>query len=283
MKPCDLQIHTTASDGKFSSREIVDLALKKEIKVIAITDHDTISGLNDAIEYANGKNIEIVPGVELSCHEDFFTGTIDVLGIFIDHKNSELEDFLKECREERANEKKEIIKKLNALGYAVTFGELLKEGGESLGRPSLARILIRKYPEKFSTISEVFDALIGDGKPAFVLRKNTSMRKAINLIKKAGGISILAHPGRYFGGIEDIIDRFVGDGGNGIEVDYPYDKILKIDKEKSNGINENLREIAKEKGLLVSGGSDFHDFERGNEIGDGGINVEELNLIKQHL
>ena len=94
-KQIDLQIHTTASDGAFSPLEIIDIALKKGMKTIAITDHDTISGLKEAVEYINDKNIEFVPGVELSCHENFYPKTIDVLGLFIDYNNKDIRDFIK--------------------------------------------------------------------------------------------------------------------------------------------------------------------------------------------
>lgn len=277
MKKIDLQIHTTASDGKSSPSEIIRLAINKGMKAIAITDHDTISGLREAMEYKKDKNIELVSGIELSCHEDFYQKTIDVLGLFIDYKNKELKEFIKKSQDDRIEEKKEIIKKLNNLGYKITFDELIQESGESLGRPIIGRILVRKYPEEFSTVDDVFQKLIGEGKPAFVPRPKVSMKKAVEIIKRAEGISILAHPGRYGNSFKEIIIKFEQDGGDGIECDYPYEKIIGI----SDNINKRLRKIAEEKDLLISGGSDFHDLERGSEMGDCGLTDEEFYKLKQ--
>ncbi|MEK6873875.1 MAG: PHP domain-containing protein [Nanoarchaeota archaeon] len=278
MKEIDLQIHTNCSDGAFSPKEIVDLAIKRGMKAIAITDHDTISGIKEAINYSKNKDIDFISGIELSCHEPFYSRTIDILGLFINHEDKELNNFIKKCQNDRVNEKKEIIKKLNNLGYKITFEELIKGSGDSLGRPIIGKILVRKYPEEFSTVEDVFQKLIGDGKPAFVPRPSTNMEEAVQIIKKAKGISILAHPGRYGNFVFEIIDKFVEAGGNGIEVDYPYNKLLGI----SDLINDKLREIAKQKGLLVSGGSDFHDFERGPLIGDAGLTEEEFNILKEY-
>lgn len=275
MKKIDLQIHTNNSDGAFSPKEIVDFAIEKNMQVISITDHDTISGLKEAIDYSSDKNIIFIPGVELSCHEPFYSKTIDILGLFINPDSKELNDFILKCRVDRVNEKKEIIKKLNNLGYNLSFDELLKESGESLGRPVIARMLLKKYPNKFSSVDDVFNKLIAEGKPAFVLRPKTPMKQAIDIVDKAGGISILAHPGRYGNYLNEIIDKFKEGRGNGIEVDYPYNKILGID----DNVNLRLREIANKKNLLMSGGSDFHDFKRGSEIGDGGLTKEEFNLL----
>lgn len=279
MKKIDLQMHSIASDGTFSPKELVDLAIKKGMRAIAITDHDTISGLDEAIEHAKNKDIEIVPGVEISCSESEFKPTIDVLGLFIDHKDPDLNVFLDKYKEERVNEKKKIIEKLNSLGYEITFQELLEEGSDSLGRPSIARILIRKYPEKFQTIPQVFDKLIGKGKQAFVPRKKSTLKEAIEVIKKAGGISILAHPGRYLDESYKIIEHFIESGGKGIEIDYPYQKICGIDDK----INQEFLEIARSRNLIVSGGSDFHDLKRGSEIGDAGLSEEDFEKMKSSL
>ena len=282
MKNIDLQMHTTASDGKFSPAEVVELAVKKGMRAIAITDHDTVSGIAEALRVCKEHHITLVEGVELSCQEAQFKGTIDVLGLFIDHQSKELNEFIQKCRTDRVIEKREMIEKLNALGYAITFEELYAIAGESLGRPHVAKVLIKKYPEEFSSIEDVFQKLIGDNKKAFVFRKKTSIKEAIDVVKAAHGIAILAHPGRYRE-FEKVVDFFAQCGGDGIEVDYPYDKILKIDAQKNMQINAKLREIAQQKKLLCSGGSDFHDFERGSEIGDGGVTDEEFAALQKYV
>src|SRR3972149_6720585 len=102
-------MHTTSSDGSLSPSQVVDLAVKKGMKAIAITDHDTLSGLKEAVEYATGKNLEVVEGVELSCHELFYPKTIDVLGLFVSYKSKDLNNFLEKCRQDRVTEKQEMV------------------------------------------------------------------------------------------------------------------------------------------------------------------------------
>jgi len=279
MKKIDLQIHSTASDGKFSPSDVVDMAVERGMEAIAITDHDTVSGLDEASIRAKERGLELVSGVEISCSISELNCVVDVLGLFIDYKNEELRKVLDGVKKDRVEEKKEIVKKLNELGYEITFNELLKEAKDSLGRPHIAKILARKYPEKFKDINDAFDKLIGNGKPAFIERPRISIKKTIDIIKKAGGISILAHPGRYFNEDDKIIEKFISAGGKGIEVNYPYDKILKIDKD----LNPKYRKIAEEKGLLMSGGSDFHRKDRGSEIGDGGLERDEFEKLKSNV
>ena len=282
MKKIDLQMHTTFSDGKFSPQEVIDFALAKGMEAIAITDHDSVKGIVPALAYCKNKPIIFVPGIELSCRENFYEGTIDVLGLFIDHTNTALEKFIARDKERRIIEKKEIVTKLQKLGYQITFDELTKESGESLGRPIIARMLVKKYPDTFKTVNEVFANLIGEGKPAYVYREKASIKGAIAVIHEAGGISVLAHPGRYGESTDKIIRKFIDDGGKGIEVYYPYKKIFKISIEQEEALIKKFSGIAKKENLLVSGGSDFHDFERGTEIGDGGISREEFKKFSHY-
>jgi adenylyl-sulfate kinase len=279
----DLQIHSTYSDGKFSPKEILDMALERGMKAIAITDHDTIGGIEEAIEYCKDKDIEFVSGVELSCKEEFYSGTIDVLGLFIDSENEDLRRFIKKDQKNRYNEKKEMIEKLKGLGYEISFNELLEKSGDSLGRPAIADILFKRYPEKFSSSKEVFEKLIGEGRPGFIHRDKVRIKDAVNIINKSGGVSVLAHPGRYIVNVDKVIDKFVENGGEAIEVNYPYKDLLRIGEEVENGWIEMFKKVAENRGLLISGGSDFHDFDRGSRIGDSGLSIEEFKMLKRGL
>ena len=271
-------MHTTASDGELSPQQLIDYALKRGVEIIAITDHDEIKGIDEALEYAKHKNITVVPGIEVSCFQEYFFSEIDVIGLFIDHKSEAIQQLSVKFKEFRAEEKKEMIKKLNSLGYDITFEELLKKVNGSIGRPHIAKVLIEKYPNQFSSINDVFDKLIGKGKPAYAQRKKLSIKDAVGIIQTAGGIAILAHPGRYRKNeMLEIISIFSLAGGDGMEADYPYEQLMKT----SNLINLELRALAGEKNLLISGGSDFHDMERGSEIGDAGVNKDEFKLLKQ--
>jgi predicted metal-dependent phosphoesterase TrpH len=204
MKQIDLHIHTNASDGDYSPKEIIDLAIQKRMKIIAITDHDTISGLEEAIFYSKNKPIELILGIEISCEEKDIKH-IHILGIFMDSKNKELNEFL-------------------------------------------------------------------------LLQKKPSIDKAISLIKKSGGIPMLAHPGVYGNKMEEIIKMFIESGGKVMELNYPYDKIYGLDKQL---ILKKIKEIIDKEKLFISGGSDFHDKERGTEIGEEGISDEEFLILKK--
>ncbi|MBI5392775.1 PHP domain-containing protein [Candidatus Woesearchaeota archaeon] len=284
MKKIDLHMHTTASDGELTPKKLVASALQKKMKAIAITDHDEVKGIDEALEYARGKGIEVISGIEISCLEKEFVSEIDIIGLFIDHKSNAIQKLSERFKQDRVEEKKEMVIKLNALGYAITFEEVLQKVNGSIGRPHIAKILIEKYPDKFITINHVFDTLIGKGKPAFVQRKKLLIQEAVDIIKQADGISVLAHPGRYAKNeMQKIIERFAESKGIAIEADYPYDKIMKTSNAANLELNLQLRKIAKEKNLLVSGGSDFHDKERGSEIGDAGLEEKEFALLRTAL
>ena len=283
MSLIDLHTHTIASDGILSPKELVDLAIQNKLKVIAITDHDTIAGVNGAVEYSKDKNIQIISGIEIGCDE-FEKGYLDVhiVGLFVDYKNKELEKLVEKLNKAREIQKKLIIKKLNELGYEITFEELKKEAKGTFGRPHIARILIKKYPEKFSEIKEVFEELLERYGKAYVIREKPKIKEAIGIIKNAGGFAILAHPGVFNKkDLPELIEYFIKCGGEGIEADYPYDKIYMFAQDQSLAMDKYIRKIAKEKKLFISGGSDFHDKKRKTYLGEHGISEEEFNKINQ--
>lgn len=257
----DLHTHTNASDGEFPPEKLIDLAIKSGLKTIAITDHDTINSCQKAVECAKNRDIEVIPGIEISCYEEEKGWVeIHILGLFVDYKNSELIRFCQNIKEERIKQKKKMIKKLQDLGFDITFEEAIKSAGYSFGRPHLAKILIQKYPNKFPNTKEVFNQLLGKGKSAYVERSDKiRIKEAIGIIKKAEGIPILAHPGVYEK--EDaftLIDCFIQSGGQGLETYYSYDLVNGLTKEESDKKNRLFRKYAEEHNLLQSGGSDFH-------------------------
>jgi len=264
----DLQSHTIASDGELTPEELVELAIKKKLSAVAITDHDSVGSLKKAIVYSKGKKIEIIPGVELSCDDPLFDyEKIDVLGLFIDYNNNKLADLIAHINDCREENKKQIIKKLNGFGYEIDYESVKKTVGGTFGRPHIAKYLIKKYPGKFSSVREVFDKLIGRGKKAFVKPGGrVSIADAIMTIKQAKGLSILAHPGIYPRGHSlRLIDYFAANGGDGIETYYPYHIIcpeLKIDRNGNEKLIKFYKAIVKSKNLLESGGNDHHDMYR---------------------
>lgn len=277
----DLHCHTIASDGECTPKELVDLALKKNLNTIAITDHDSVGSIKQAAEYSKDKPIEVIPGIELSCDDPLFDfDKIDVIGLFIDYSNKPLIKLIKHINETRNQNKKEIINKLNKLGFEINYEEVKKQAKGTFGRPHIAKHLLKKHPERFTSVNDVFDKYLGQGKPAFVKTTNrVSINKAINIIKGAKGLSFLAHPGIYpKGKSAKLIDYFVFNGGDGIETYYPYHVIcpnLCLDAKGNEQLIQFFKEIAKSKNILESGGSDYHGKYR-STLGE--TNMPDLTL-----
>ncbi len=257
MNYIDLHTHSTASDGKLSPSELVKTAKSAGLKAIALTDHDTIHGIDEFIEAGKVESIETVPGVEIEVQaEDKGFLDIHILGLFIDQKNKSLNELLDFSLGERVKQKKLIVEKLNNLGYSITFDEVLSIVKKEVGRPHIAKVLLKNHPDKFSSISDVFDKLIERDKPAYVPRLATvSFDWAIKSIHSSGGLAILAHPFCNKNPF-NVLDYFVSCGGDGVETVYCYKEDIKRNISRSE--QKMLLDLVKSKKLLESGGSDFH-------------------------
>jgi predicted metal-dependent phosphoesterase TrpH len=250
MSVFDLHIHTTASDGTMSPAEIVRYAKEKGLRVIAITDHDTIEGLQEGIQEGNKAGVEVIPGVELSA--DAPKGTMHLLGYYIDPACSELADNLKVLQQARMERNLKIVEKLRGLGIPIELSEVkaAPEHGQ-IGRPHFAYTMVQKgYAHN---IQDAFDRYLGKGRPAYVEKFRFSPEEAMRFIRKAGGITILAHPFTLNQpqpeDLDALIGELKGEGLDGIEVYYP---------EHSDGQRKLYRSVAQKYGLVISGGSDFH-------------------------
>jgi len=243
----DLHIHTTASDGRLSAVGIIEQALQAKLSYIAITDHDTVDGLLQlrSIPQAIPANLVVIPGIELST--DLSEYEAHILGYFIDIFNVELRDQLELLKIHRHERAKEIIVKLNKLGYVINYDRVLELAGEvtSIGRPHIAKALVEKA--YFPTVSDVFTTLLNKNGPAYVPHYKLTPKQVIDLIKRAGGVSILAHPGLI--GNDRIVLDIIHSGIQGLEVYHP-----KHDEEQ---IQKYLG-IANKHELIITGGSDFH-------------------------
>lgn len=245
----DLHTHTTASDGILTPLEIVDHALKAGLNGLAITDHDTINGLDKALKYKEQNNIpvDVIPGIEMNT--DYDNEEIHILGYFVDYYNKRLVERLDEIKEARYERASKMIIKLKKLGFSLEFEEVKRIAHDDLiGRPHIAQALIQKG--YVFSIKEAFTKYIGKGKPAYIPRYKFLPEEAINLIKTSGGISILAHPGLI--NDQKLIDNVIKMGIEGIEVFYP--------EHSNEQINKYLMLTTKNH-LLVTGGSDFHGLE----------------------
>ncbi len=238
----DLHSHSTASDGEYPPREVAQRAAGAGVGVWALTDHDTVSGLEQALAAARPHSIRFVPGIELSCFLD--RREIHMLGHFVDPEHPTLkrfEDFLADKRRERMQE---IVRRLAALGVHVTVDEIVAySGGKTIGRPHISRALVeRGY---VATVKEGFDRYLGEGKPAYVQRFRLEAEEAIRLIASAGGVTTVAHPGVKRGDLKRLREA----GLAGVEVFHP---------DHNPSVREKYRRIADELDIVATSGSDFH-------------------------
>jgi predicted metal-dependent phosphoesterase TrpH len=254
----DLHTHTNFSDGILSPEELVEKALKKNINILSITDHDNVSAIEVALKAGKKHDIEIVPGIELSA--DFQGKEVHILAYFIDYKNKILKDYLENFREIRINRIKEMLKILKTEGIDLTYNDVLKSseinGKASIGRPHLAKALMNEKHVK--TIGEAFMKYIGDDKPAYVKKQNPSLKEVFHLINSIGGLSFLAHPGRTFRDVE--LGEFLDAGLDGIEVLHPS---------HSKDDAKYYSELASQFFLLESGGSDYHGISSNDNLNFG--------------
>jgi predicted metal-dependent phosphoesterase TrpH len=240
----DLHSHTTASDGALSSRELVRLAAKQGVRVLAVTDHDSVSGLPDAIDEAARHGLEIVPGLEINC--DVEGAEIHILGYCVDWQAEWFETFLVGQRAERAARVHRIVERLGELGLPLTADEVFaicREG--SPGRPHVAQAMVNRGYVK--SVREAFDRYLRSGGPANVPRRRLTPVEAVQVIRRAHGVPVLAHPG--LANRDELIPELVHAGLAGIETFYP---------EHSAGQIEAYRAICRERDLVATGGSDFH-------------------------
>lgn len=246
----DLHIHTNHSDGFYSPEEIVLKAKENELEAISITDHDNLSGINDAIEKGNEIGIEVIPGLEIS--SDIKDREIHILGYFIQTDSQELERYLNFFRVERLKRATRIVNKLNLLGISLSIDDVMEVAKNSaVGRPHIAQAMLNRG--LISSYYEAFNKYIGNGGPAFEKKVHISPQSAFKIISDAGGLSFIAHPGYME---ESLLKELIDEGVDGIEV---------IHSSHSQHQVRFYRGIVNEYFLLECGGSDFHGGKRNDE------------------
>lgn len=245
MLKVDFHVHTTSSDGVISPMEVVQRAHKNNVKYLAITDHDTLSGLNEAFEESLKYDITLIPGIELSTQHN--NESIHILGFFKDdsYKNEELINELVKIKAHRIIRAKRIVHKLKEIfNIEVNFDKIFKESKDTIARPHIAREIIKcGYPY---TVDEVFDNFIGKSCKAYVPTLKLSTIDGLKLLKKYNAIVFLAHPKLIF---NSSIDEFLEMNFNGVESIYYQN----TDEE-----NHKFIKLANENNILISCGSDFH-------------------------
>jgi predicted metal-dependent phosphoesterase TrpH len=244
MRLIDLHAHTTASDGTLSPIELVRLAKRQGLSVLAVTDHDTLAGIPEALGEGERVGLQIVPGVEVTT----YVGDLEIhlLGHFVDPDDSGLADFLAPSRADRVERIRRMIDKLWALGLPLDLEEVLAEAtGSSVGRPHLAQVMVKRG--YVASVQEAFDRYLATGRAAHVERAGTPASEAIAALKRAGGVPSLAHPGVY--GRDEMISQLVEQGLMGLEVQHP---------DHDGDATFRYERLRLKYGLLAVAGSDYH-------------------------
>lgn len=251
----DLHTHTHYSDGVHSPEELVIKAKNAGIHYLAVTDHDNVDAVEETIEHGKRLGVEIIPGCEISSEHN--GKETHILAYFIDYKNEELLDYLRNFRKERVKRAEKIVQKLNEMKIPVQLSEVLKhvKGNGSVGRPHIAIALVEG--DHVDNYYEVFNNYIGDDKPAYVKKPNISSCDAIKLINRCGGLSFIAHPGKNLRDSNTLFE-LIESGIDGIEVVHPSHTDYDI---------EYFSSITGQYFLLESGGSDYH----GGRINDDSV------------
>ncbi len=250
----DLHAHTTASDGQLSPPELVHLARQCKLDVVAITDHDTTSGVLPAQLAALG-DIEVIPGIELGARDA--THHVDILGYFIDDKHPGLQQRLEQFRMDREQRARTIVDRLAQQGTPVNWERVVVLAhGDNVGRPHIAQALVEAGHAR--SMTEAFEHYIGSKSQAYVPRQTIAPAEAIDLIHAAGGVAVLAHP-VFVRDFPAAVADFVAVGLDGIEVYYP---------DHTPEIEAQARALAERYQLIMTGGSDFH-----------GLNVPDKGML----
>ena len=270
MITADLHIHTNFSDGLNSPEEILEIVKEKQLKVFSISDHDNIGGYLYLDKILNEDDPELIPGVELSAGQG--AEDIHILGYFFDSSSDELNSALRLFRDKRNQRGVDMLNKLKEQGINIPH-ELVKEfaGLSAIGRPNVADAMVKV--KAVNSFAEAFDKYIGYSCPAYVPKHNITPKEAIELIHRAEGLAILAHPG--IAGAGSHIDEFLSYGIDGIEVYHPM---------HNSRLQKSYKDFAEKKDILITGGSDFHGRQgKHGQIGSMSIPDNTLTLMKERL
>ena len=254
----DLHFHSTASDGVFSPTELARLLQKADVTCIALTDHDTVAGLPEMTGAAYDRGLAFIPGVEISTEGET---DVHILGYGVKYDDEKLLSLLHSMEEERVQRFFKMGHKLESLSFPLPLDEIFAQAGKSIGRPHLARAMVKAG--YVASVQEAFARFLGDHCPAYIPRENIPASHAIRLLRECGAIPVLAHPGLLHWPTErllPLLNAWQDAGLMGLEVYHPAHQ----------GAFSQWDKLARKRGLIVTGGSDFHaenDGRHGN-LGD---------------
>lgn len=245
----DLHSHSTASDGSYSPSALVALALERGLVALALTDHDSISGLPEAEAAAAGSGLRLIRGVEIEIA--FAPGEFHLLGLRLGSLDGEIAEAMVRLARSRDERNKRIIWRLNNEGIPATMEELREEaGGGQAGRPHIAALMVRHKAVK--TRQEAFDKYLAKGRPFYETKDCLELSEAMRIVKESGGLAVVAHPLSLFvswGRLTNLMDEWKELGIDGIEAFHPTAKL---------GQCKRVEKMAKERGFRITAGSDFH-------------------------
>ncbi len=271
----DLHTHSLHSDGTTTIEQNVADAVELGLEGLAITDHDTTNGFDEACAAAEGTALEIIPGVEFSAELD--ASSVHVLGFWIDPANADLQTEMDRLRNERERRAEQIIEKFNALGIPASIDRVREIAGEApLGRPHIAKAVLETG--KVADTQEVFDKYLADGGPAYVPKYAVSPVRAVELLTNAGGVAVVAHPGLFgsrnqdeAGLSADAIEEMVAAGMVGIEAGHP---------DHTDANTQLYRDLAKAHGLVITAGSDYHGEAKENRLGSATTTRQQVEELR---
>lgn len=268
MKYADLHVHTHYSDSTFSPEEVISAAEKKALSAIAICDHDTTDGIDPCIKLGSEKGIEIIPGIELTVEKP--DAEIHILGYLMDWNLGWLQKKLKAIQDGRIDRIYKMLEKLGSEGVKVKASDVFEISGKgSVGRLHLARAILNSGA--VNNFREVFERYLGFGRPCYVPNINFEPKEAVEMVIRAGGVPVVAHPGIMQK--DEYIRELVGYGLKGIEVYHTDHSMI---------VTRHYEELAKSLGLLVTGGSDCHGAGKGRAlIGTVRVPYELVEKLKE--
>lgn len=267
----DLHLHSTASDGTLTPSQVVMLAKQSGLTAVALTDHDTVAGLDVAFKICQEQQINFVPGIELSTKRQGHN--LHILGYFINWREQKLSRILVDLKKSRQERAAKIVAKLNTLGISLSLAEVKAISGKSaIGRPHIALALVQKKLVK--DVKTAFELYLANGKPAHVEKKVLEEAKVIKLIHELKGLAVLAHPGLIKvtpKELTKIVAALVNNGLDGLEVYHP---------EHSFEQQIFLQELAERFQLVITGGSDCHGIAKAAGINIGSLKVPDEIYVK---
>lgn len=268
----DLHVHTHYSDGLHSPKKVIDKARSLGLRGIAITDHDSVMGIEEALSYSKEfEDFELIPGIELSCI--YRDDEVHILGYFIDYKEEKLHNTTQDLRKHRKIRGKRMVEKLNTFGIAIDFHKIKSDNpNDFVGRVAIARELISKGYA--NNIQDAFNKYLNPGRPAFVERYKLAVEDVIKLIKGAGGLAVLAHPGLLKD--ETSIDYSIIKGIDGIEAIHSKHTPKEV---------KAFKEIARRNNLIATGGSDCHgEYHNGDILlGKYYTDLDTIKIMKERI